>query len=412
MALSGMTFVITGKSNLARKDLEKKIKDASGVVSARLSKKATHCLCGEGFEETEKYVQSKEQGIHVVSEEFIDACIRNHSAGADLPEEKAYLPHATEGKEKNSTENADNADEEEEKGEKIQKNDEENDENGDKTSQQEQATTEGTHENSSPSKKSRSPRKKKVRAEQVSSVLSGWIIVLDGRLSKPHSEITQFVESNGGKVASNLAGKTAVTHLLVNDLDEESQKREQAKDSGVTIIDEDYLEWFVEDAVTKQKGSPQKTKKNRRVDKIISRRIFRAEYQYLVSFVGLGADANEYLSRDEVEKKLGAKQLKHFEKDWEKSMNDVFDADKFFTDEIPKKKNKTSEKGESGKSKLSKTFETKQPKPAKVKAKRGKENVADKPKEKTPKKKATGGKRRRSSGGQKESPAKKRKTRH
>jgi len=241
MALSGMTFVITGKSALVRKDLEKKIKDAGGIVSARLSKKVTHCLCGEGFADTDKYRESKDQGVAVVTEDFIDACIRNHAAGAEKPEEKAYEP----GKETPGDKETENSEHERDK-------EPENDKASQTQNEPEANTNEGQE---SSSQKSRSPRKKRAPVDLVSSVLSGWVLVLDGRFSKPHSEITQFIESHGGKVSSSLSsGKgTRVTHLLSNDQDEESQKRELAKDGGVTIIDEDYLEWFVEDAAAKER---------------------------------------------------------------------------------------------------------------------------------------------------------------
>jgi len=390
MALSGMSFVITGEFKLPRKELEQKIKNAGGGVSARLSKKVTHCLCGNGFENTNKYSQAKSNNLNVVSEGFVDACIRNHAAGAELPTEAAYSPssvvkagikhkndndedvskeenkdeesiHEEDGNEKHKDEeDKDEEDkDEEDKNEKDKdekdkdeedKDEEDKDENKakkkDKKSKiEENKETIDSSTQESPTK-SRSPRKKKAVPELISSALSGWTIVLDGRLSKPHSEIAEFLMSHGGKVSTNISSKgaTNVTHLLVNHSKqvEESQKVEAAKDAGVTIIDEEYLEWFVEDANSKKSGSPQKAKKSRRIEKIISKRILRGEPQYLVSYVGLGPEANEYISKDEVEKKLSEKQIKHFERDWKKSMKDWFNPDTFFLQRNHEKQTKAN----------------------------------------------------------------------
>ena len=58
----------------------------------------------------------------------------------------------------------------------------------------------------------------------------------------------------------------------------------------------------------------------------------RGEPEYLVSYVGLGPEANEYLPRHDVERKFGTKLLKHFERDWEKSKKESFNPVSFFTE--------------------------------------------------------------------------------
>jgi len=209
-------------------------------------------------------------------------------------------------------------------------------------------------------KKRRSSVGKMPAVEQISTALNGWVVALAGHSKKPHSELMLFIASHGGTVVSTISAK--VTHLLSPDDNSSSQssKVEAAKDAGIVIIDEEYLEWYVEDKIEKENQplpSPEKNKKKkkkRNIDKIISRRLVKGEPHYLVSYVGLPESANELIPREQVEQGFGAKKLKLFDLDYENQLKEVFSVDSLFINETasPVKKRKSkAKKGKENKSK-------------------------------------------------------------
>jgi len=98
----------------------------------------------------------------------------------------------------------------------------------------------------------KSPRKKKekIKVPVISPMLKGWVVLITGRgdLSQPQKTLTELIESHSGKVVGSLSSK--VTHFLTGeDMDGQTQaevnKIEAARDLGVIVIDEEYLDWYI-----------------------------------------------------------------------------------------------------------------------------------------------------------------------
>jgi len=212
---------------------------------------------------------------------------------------------------------------------------------------------------------SKSPKKKKVKKQVtiVSSVLKEWVVMIPGHLSN-HSTLTELIESHSGKVVSSLTSK--VTHLLTGEnMDAQSQshlnKIEHARDLGVVVIDEEYLEWYIKTQQAKldgQKAAPESSsqsinnpsKKKLKIERIISRKIYKGEPHYLVAYSEMPESANELISRDLVRKRYGDKELSVFDKQYEKKLKEEFSFESLFktanteTSDVKKKKSNDKDK--------------------------------------------------------------------
>ena len=70
-----------------------------------------------------------------------------------------------------------------------------------------------------------------------------FVITGDVHQFKNRDEFKAYVESQGGKVAGSVSGKT--NYLVNNDVESTSSKNKKAKDLGIPIISEDtFVEMF------------------------------------------------------------------------------------------------------------------------------------------------------------------------
>jgi len=356
MALEGCVFFIAGKAKTSKENLEKQIKEHGGTISKLFYNKVTHFLCLNGGSESPKYKTAIEKGVKIVEEEFIRACIIAESKGKLRPNEDDFKPlerNSDEENEATTTKGDHQAVEESKSGKEDSDEDEVDASQSQKGNESQKETSNGKK------KKRKSVKGSKPPVEQISAALSGWVVALAGHSTKPQAELTQYIESHGGKVVSTISAK--VTHLVSPDDINSSQSTrvETAKDAGIIIIDEDYLEWFVKDKIEKENQpvpSPEKNnKKNKKrtIDKIISRRLVKGEPHYLVSYVGLSDSTNDLIPREQVEQGFGTKKLKLFDRDYENQLKEVFSFDSLFINETasPVKQRKPKSKKRERKSK-------------------------------------------------------------
>jgi len=358
MALEGCVFFIAGKAKTSKENLEKQIKEHGGTISKLFYNKVTHFLCLNGGSESPKYKTAIEKGVKIVEEEFIRACIIAESKGKLRPNEDDFKPlerNSDEENEATTTKGDHQAVEESKSGKEDSDEDEVDASQSQKGNESQKETSNGKK------KKRKSVKGSKPPVEQISAALSGWVVALAGHSTKPHAELTQYIESHGGKVVSTISAK--VTHLVSPDDINSSQSTrvEAAKDAGIIIIDEDYLEWFVKDKIEKENQpvpSPEKTKKKnkkRTIDKIISRRLVKGEPHYLVSYVGLSDSTNDLIPREQVEQGFGTKKLKLFDRDYENQLKEVFSVDSLFLHETASPVKQRKPKSKTGKENQSKS---------------------------------------------------------
>jgi len=81
--------------------------------------------------------------------------------------------------------------------------------------------------------------KRKIRNDKQSPKLTGKIIALAGRLSKPSKDISKIIASHGGTYSATVTQR--VTHLVTSDINGTSDKMKKAKENGVIIVTEDFL---------------------------------------------------------------------------------------------------------------------------------------------------------------------------
>jgi DNA ligase (NAD+) len=82
--------------------------------------------------------------------------------------------------------------------------------------------------------------------EQTEQTLKGLTFVVTGDVTqfKNRKELTEKIESLGGKATSSVTSKTS--YLINNDIDSSSSKNKKAKDLGVPIIDEEtFIQRFL-----------------------------------------------------------------------------------------------------------------------------------------------------------------------
>jgi DNA ligase (NAD+) len=84
--------------------------------------------------------------------------------------------------------------------------------------------------------------KKKTKVQKVDD-LTGLVFAISGTLSRPRAEIIQAIEAGGGKFVSSVT--KAVTHLLVADPGDTSEKIKKARQDGKKIVTEDFLEDYL-----------------------------------------------------------------------------------------------------------------------------------------------------------------------
>ena len=88
------------------------------------------------------------------------------------------------------------------------------------------------------------------KMEESGSALEGKTFVITGdvHIFKNRNEFKAYVESQGGKVAGSVSGKT--DYLVNNDINSTSSKNTKAKSLGVKIITEDdFVEMFGNDEI-------------------------------------------------------------------------------------------------------------------------------------------------------------------
>lgn len=381
MALTGMVFVLSGSLSQTRSVFSQKIQDANGIVVGTVTKKVTHVLCGDGFEETDKFKKFKKSdqaGVHAVTEAFIDACIKAHSNSKSLPSEDEFNPENEAPK----------------KAEDTQSDDAEEAGAPDETEVTE-AETEAEAEADPPTsqKAKGTPRKPPRRHKKaVDNALKGWILYISGG-TKDKDEIRDLVEEHGGTLAkgSNYAD---VTHILGSS---SGKKIAKMVDLGAVMVTEDFIRETIDDYKPPTlliPASPSaKGKKKKTVEKVISRRLYKGDMHFVVQYVGLEDEENELLSHDQVIERGGEKALKKFESAWKKEMN-VFNFSKSEagkTSTAPKdsprieKKRKDSPKKEKSQPPAKKTKKETKPKNS-PKKKISTPKASPKKKESTPKK--------------------------
>jgi len=361
MSLSDCVFYFAGKPKTSKTELRKKILSNGGSTTKIFNKKVTHFVVLDGGNESPHYKTAQENAkMKFVTEEFILEC----REGKKRPNEEDFTPTFDEKEANKSTQDVEEG--EEKKGEvnnhendankstqdveegeekKGEVNNHENDANKSTQDVEDEKSkvkeTETASQKTGGNKKNRKtvPKSQRPPVEKISSVLKDWVVLLS-RLKETSShknELTQFIESHGGRVVSTISPK--VTHLVTeeeyNSLSQ-SKQFEDAKDSGVIIVDEDYLHWFVEDKLKKQGQTDEspvkkKGKKKHNIEGIISRRLIKGEPYYLVSYVGLPESSNEIIPRDKVQQGFGAKKLEKFDHDYEKEMKEVFSIDSLFS---------------------------------------------------------------------------------
>eukprot|EP00727_Mastigamoeba_balamuthi_P014275 m51a1_g9470 hypothetical protein (661) ;mRNA; f:574726-577270 len=116
--LSSAVFAISGKLSRTQAAMKKLISDNGGTVAGSVTKKVTHLISTkEELEDgSDKIDKAKENGIFIVSEEFIDECVKQKKMVAEAP----FLLTGAAGKEEKEKE-AEEEEEEEEEEEKPKK---------------------------------------------------------------------------------------------------------------------------------------------------------------------------------------------------------------------------------------------------------------------------------------------------
>ena len=79
--------------------------------------------------------------------------------------------------------------------------------------------------------------------DEVNNAIAGLTFVITGDVEKfkNRRELSEFIESKGGKVTGSVTGKT--NYLINNDVTSNSGKNKKAKELGVKIISEnEFLE--------------------------------------------------------------------------------------------------------------------------------------------------------------------------
>jgi len=74
---------------------------------------------------------------------------------------------------------------------------------------------------------------------EVSGFLSGKVIAVCGKLTISNDKVAAAVEKNGGKFSKTIT--KAVTHVIVANQDDKSQKLQKAKESGKILVGESFL---------------------------------------------------------------------------------------------------------------------------------------------------------------------------
>jgi len=119
----------------------------------------------------------------------------------------------------------------------------------------------------------------------------------------------------------------------VEDVHHQSQsqitKIESARDLGVIVIDEEYLDWYIKSQLKKEQEKPPQVEmtasqdpksKKPPIERIITRKIFKGEPHYLVAYSGLPETSNELLPREVVKRRYGEDNVETYDKYYEKKI--------------------------------------------------------------------------------------------
>jgi DNA ligase 1 len=205
-SLSGQTIAITGALSRTREHYVGLIEQNGGTFAPSVTKKVTHLVAAEPDGASEKLTKARKMGIEVVGEDYLNRFEGNVERPALAP--KPIVAAEPVVKKAKTT-----------RAEKLKEHYPNFQPHcpgmGAPALVQQQIGTAGPHK------------------------LSGMVIALTGRLSKPKEEYGRIIAAHGGTLAGTVTKKT--THVVAREADGASDKLEKARKYGAQILSEDFL---------------------------------------------------------------------------------------------------------------------------------------------------------------------------